>query len=83
MMMKTKMKMMMMKKIASMNVHNSLMMNQDIEIFEPMFDLLRFENNEIREMMIDRFEEIADLMKTEEIEIEHLEIEPLESESMQ
>ncbi len=82
-MMKTKMKMMMMKKIASMNVHNSLMMNQDIEIFEPMFDLLRFENNEIREMMIDRFEEIADLMKTEEIEIEHLEIEPLESESMQ
>ncbi len=84
---KTMMKMMMMMKIASMNVHNSLMMNQDIEIFESMFDFLRFENNEIREMMIaqmkfDRFEEFADLMKTEEIEIEHLEIESLESESM-
>jgi hypothetical protein len=77
------MKMMVVEKIASVNVHNSLMMNQDIEIFGPMFDLLGFENNEIREMMIDRFEKIADLMKTEEIEIEHLEIGPLENESMQ
>jgi hypothetical protein len=82
------MKMMMMMKIASMNVHNSLMMNRrDIEISESMFDLLRFENNEIREMIIvqmrfDRFEKFADLMKTEEIEIEHLEIESFENESM-
>ncbi len=82
---KTMMKMMkmMMMKIASMNVRNSLMMNQDIEIFESMFDLLRFESNEIREMMIDRFEKFADLMKTEEVEIEHLEVELLENESMQ
>jgi hypothetical protein len=88
MMMRAKMKMMMMMKIALMNVHNSLMMSQDIEIFEPMFDLLRFMSNEIREMMIvqmrcDRFEEFADLMKIEEVEIEHLEIESLENESMQ
>jgi hypothetical protein len=67
MMMKT-----MMMKIASMNVRNSLMIDRrNIEIFESMFDLLRFENNEIREMMI------------EEIEIEHLEIVLLENESMQ
>ncbi len=39
--------------IALMNVRNSLMIDrQSIEIFESMFDLLRFENNEIREMMI-------------------------------
>jgi hypothetical protein len=61
--MRAKMKMMMMMKIALMNVHNSLMMNQDIEIFESMFDFLRFVNNEIREMMIaqmrfDRFEKL-------------------------
>ncbi len=79
---------MMMMKITLMNVHNSLMISQDIEIFEPMFDLLRFVSNEIREMMIaqmrfDRFGQFDDLMKTEEIEIEHLEIEPLVSESMQ
>jgi hypothetical protein len=53
-----------------------------------MFNLLRFENNEIREMMIAQmrfncFEKFADLMKTEEIEIEHLEIESFESENMQ
>jgi hypothetical protein len=48
----TMMKMMMMM-IALMNVRNSLMIDrQNIEIFESMFDLLRFENNEIREMMI-------------------------------
>jgi hypothetical protein len=34
-------------------------------------------------MRFDRFEEFADLMKTEVVEIEHLEIEPLENESMQ
>jgi hypothetical protein len=50
MMMRAMMMMMMM--IASMNFHNSLIHRRDIEIFEPMFDLLRFENNEIREMMI-------------------------------
>jgi hypothetical protein len=82
------MKIMIMMKIALMNVHNSLMMSQDIEIFESIFDLLRFVNNEIREMMIaqmrfDRFEQFDDLMKTEEIEIEHLEIESFENESMQ
>ncbi len=73
-MMKTMMKMtkMMLMKIASMNVRNSLMIDRrSIEIFEPMFDLLRFESNEIREMMI------------EEIEIEHFEIVLLENESMQ
>ncbi len=74
--------------IALMNVRNSLMIDrQSIEIFESMFDLLRFENNEIREMMIsmrfDRFKEFADLMKTEVIEIEHLEIKSFENESMQ
>jgi hypothetical protein len=89
MMMRAKMKMMMM--IASMNVHNSLMMNQDIEIFESMFDLLRFVNNEIREMMIvqmrfdrfESFERFVDLMMIAEVEIEHFEIESLENESMQ
>jgi hypothetical protein len=66
-------KMMMM---SLMNVHNSLMINRrSIEIFELMFDLLRFESNEIREF--------ADLMMIEEIEIEHLEIVSLENESMQ
>jgi hypothetical protein len=66
MMMRAMMKMMM-KKIASMNVRNSLMIDRrSIEIFEPMFDLLRFENNEIREF--------ADLMKTEKIETEHLKL---------
>jgi hypothetical protein len=34
-------------------------------------------------MRFDRFEEFADLMKTEEIEIEHFEIKSLENESMQ
>jgi hypothetical protein len=56
-----------------------------------MFDLLKFENNEIREMMIaqiefdrfESFEDFVDLMKTEEIEIEHLEIESFESENIQ
>jgi hypothetical protein len=81
MMMKTMMKMMMMKmqmmtiKIDLMNIHNSLIRRRDIEIFESMFDLLRFESNEIREF--------ADLMKTEEVETEHLRIEPLVSESTQ
>jgi hypothetical protein len=47
----TMMKMMMI--IVLMNVHNSLMIDrQSIEIFESMFDLLKFENNEIREMMM-------------------------------
>ncbi len=90
MMMRAKMKIMMMMKIASMNVHNSLMMNQDIEIFESMFDLWRFESNEIREMMIvwvrfDRFksfEKFVDLMMIAEIKIEHFEVESLENENM-
>jgi hypothetical protein len=51
MMIKAMMKMMMMK-IASMNVHNSLMRRWSIEIFKLKFDLLRFVNNEIRNMMI-------------------------------
>ncbi len=38
--------------IALMNVHNSFIHRRDIEIFKFTFDLLRFENNEIREMMI-------------------------------
>jgi hypothetical protein len=58
-----------------MNIHNSLIHRRDIEIFESMFDLLRFESNEIREF--------ADLIKTEEVETEHLEIVLLENESMQ
>jgi hypothetical protein len=49
-------KMMMMKTmmmIALMNVRNSLMIDrQSIEILGSMFDLLRFESNEIREMMM-------------------------------
>jgi hypothetical protein len=64
------------------------MSRQDIEIFESMFDFLKFENNEIREMMIaqmrfDRFEKYVDLMKTEKIKIEHLEVKSLENENMQ
>ncbi len=48
MMMKTRMM-----KIASMNIRNLLMIDrQNIEIFESVFDLLRFESNEICEMMI-------------------------------
>ncbi len=38
--------------IALMNVRNSLMNRQNIEVFGPVFDLLRFEGNEIREVMI-------------------------------
>ncbi len=86
-MMRKMMMMTTMMMIALMNVRNSLMNRQNIEIFESMFNLLRFENNEIREMMIvqmkfDRFEEFADLMMIAEIEIERFEIESLESESM-
>jgi hypothetical protein len=46
-----------------------------------MFDLLRFENSEIREVKC--FERFADLMKIEVIEIKHLEFESLEDENMQ
>ncbi len=35
-----------------MNIHNSLIHRRSIEIFEPVFDLLRFKNNEIREMIV-------------------------------
>jgi hypothetical protein len=45
MMMKTMM-------IALMNVRNLLMNRQNIERFGSMFDLLKFESNEIREIMI-------------------------------
>ncbi len=58
-----------------MNIYNSLIRRRSIEIFVSMFDLLRFESNEIREF--------ADLMKIEEIEIEHLEIESLMNEITQ
>ncbi len=72
----TMMKMMMMKKmmmIVLMNVRNSLMIDRrNIEIFESMFDLLRFESNEIREVRC--FEKFSDLMMIEEIDIEHREI---------
>jgi hypothetical protein len=35
------------------NIHNSLIINRrNIEIFESMFDFLKFVNNEIREMMM-------------------------------
>jgi hypothetical protein len=42
----------MMMKVASVNVHNSLVVNQGIEVFGSMFDPWRFEDNGIREMMI-------------------------------
>jgi hypothetical protein len=70
-------KIMMMKMIIiQMNVRNSLMIDRsNIEIFESMFDFLKFENNEIREF--------ADLIKIEEIEIEHFENESFMNENMQ
>ncbi len=69
------------------NIYNSLIYYRNIEIFKSMFDFLKFESSEIREMIVwmrfNRFKKFADLMKTEKVEIEHLKIKSFENENMQ